>query len=103
MKTDKQMDRQNYEEYFLLYLDGELDEARCAEVETFIQHYPELGEELSLLKQSVITADETIVFENKASLYKEEKYRAFVFFRSEERRVGKECVQPCRSRWSPYH
>ena len=23
--------------------------------------------------------------------------------RSEERRVGKECVQPCRSRWSPYH
>ena len=25
------------------------------------------------------------------------------FERSEERRVGKECVQPCRSRWSPYH
>ena len=23
--------------------------------------------------------------------------------RSEERRVGKECVQPCRSRWWPYH
>ena len=23
--------------------------------------------------------------------------------RSEERRVGKECVNPCRSRWSPYH
>ena len=23
--------------------------------------------------------------------------------RSEERRIGKECVQPCRSRWSPYH
>src|SRR3546814_5045381 len=23
--------------------------------------------------------------------------------RSEERRVGKECVGPCRSRWSPYH
>ena len=22
---------------------------------------------------------------------------------SEERRVGKECYQPCRSRWSPYH
>ena len=27
------------------------------------------------------------------------KYR----FRSEERRVGKECVSTCRSRWSPYH
>src|SRR3546814_16710420 len=23
--------------------------------------------------------------------------------RSEERRVGKECVSPCRARWSPYH
>ena len=23
--------------------------------------------------------------------------------RSEERRVGKECCTPCRSRWSPYH
>src|SRR3546814_8474650 len=25
------------------------------------------------------------------------------FYRSEERRVGKECVSKCRSRWSPYH
>src|SRR3546814_4749154 len=35
--------------------------------------------------------------------------QAFVVFalawyhRSEERRVGKECVSTCRSRWSPYH
>src|SRR3546814_8212629 len=27
----------------------------------------------------------------------------FLFPRSEERRVGKECVSTCRSRWSPYH
>src|SRR3546814_9821129 len=27
----------------------------------------------------------------------------FRHFRSEERRVGKECVSTCRSRWSPYH
>src|SRR3546814_15048243 len=26
-----------------------------------------------------------------------------VKLRSEERRVGKECVRTCRSRWSPYH
>ena len=26
-----------------------------------------------------------------------------VTFRSEERRVGKECCFQCRSRWSPYH
>src|SRR3546814_2121064 len=28
---------------------------------------------------------------------------AIVDSRSEERRVGKECVRTCRSRWSPYH
>src|SRR3546814_11705931 len=27
----------------------------------------------------------------------------FFWSRSEERRVGKECVSTCRSRWSPYH
>src|SRR3546814_1379565 len=32
-----------------------------------------------------------------------EKYRLIFFGRSEERRVGKECVSTCRSRWSPYH
>ena len=26
-----------------------------------------------------------------------------LLMRSEERRVGKECRMPCRSRWSPYH
>src|SRR3546814_9654648 len=29
-------------------------------------------------------------------------FRTFSW-RSEERRVGKECVSTCRSRWSPYH
>src|SRR3546814_6084145 len=28
---------------------------------------------------------------------------AIIDNRSEERRVGKECVSTCRSRWSPYH
>src|SRR3546814_20949794 len=28
---------------------------------------------------------------------------AVIFLRSEERRVGKECVRTCRSRWSPFH
>src|SRR3546814_7995300 len=29
--------------------------------------------------------------------------KAYTNLRSEERRVGKECVSTCRSRWSPYH
>src|SRR3546814_12629212 len=31
------------------------------------------------------------------------KLREIPEARSEERRVGKECVSPCRSRWWPYH
>src|SRR3546814_1340372 len=32
-----------------------------------------------------------------------ERERRVALARSEERRVGKECVSTCRSRWSPYH
>src|SRR3546814_13255735 len=32
-----------------------------------------------------------------------EDYHRYREWRSEERRVGKECVSTCRSRWSPYH
>src|SRR3546814_20006105 len=34
---------------------------------------------------------------------KELQAQGFALPRSEERRVGKECVSTCRSRWSPYH
>src|SRR3546814_1356172 len=30
-------------------------------------------------------------------------FNSMLGWRSEERRVGKECVSTCRSRWSPYH
>src|SRR3546814_14168304 len=38
----------------------------------------------------------------KTMILKPGQYGA-AFERSEERRVGKECVSTCRSRWSPYH
>src|SRR3546814_11773511 len=38
-----------------------------------------------------------------ASLCIEVPSTVFMRARSEERRVGKECVSTCRSRWSPYH
>src|SRR3546814_14577713 len=34
-----------------------------------------------------------------SSSFRSDRHR----IRSEERRVGKECVSTCRSRWSPYH
>src|SRR3546814_13605624 len=36
-------------------------------------------------------------------LFRHRLARAEPDHRSEERRVGKECVSTCRSRWSPYH
>ena len=42
--------------------------------------------------------DDVVISSVKTAL--ELDYRAI---RSEERRVGKECVSTCRSRWSPYH
>ena len=35
--------------------------------------------------------------------YKDGEYKPNRVIRSEERRVGKECISRCRSRWSPYH
>src|SRR3546814_6041361 len=32
-----------------------------------------------------------------------QRHKRYGVGRSEERRVGKECVSTCRSRWSPYH
>ena len=41
--------------------------------------------------------------EKQKDWYKSQKMLGMMLYRSEERRVGKECSEPCRSRWSPYH
>src|SRR3546814_17279270 len=41
--------------------------------------------------------------DNTAMLGTTRRYGAIKRSRSEERRVGNECVSTCRSRWSPYH
>src|SRR3546814_1455444 len=38
-----------------------------------------------------------------AGLPADGRWQIMSLYRSEERRVGKECVSTCRSRWSPYH
>src|SRR3546814_16657800 len=49
--------------------------------------------------------DETIVESKSVKLFlgSFRNHAAFHEERSEERRVGKECVSTCCSRWSPYH
>ena len=48
---------------------------------------------------------EIYVFYTNQSNVMTSMLRTFItkHIRSEERRVGKECSEPCRSRWSPYH
>jgi len=58
--------RANYEEYFLLYVDGELTPEQCDAVEAFATLHPDLQEELDVLLTTKLDA-ETISFD-KASL-----------------------------------
>ena len=50
--------------------------------------------EVELLDQHKPTTVQNFIRYVQSGLYSD---------RSEERRVGKECTLPCRSRWSPYH
>jgi hypothetical protein len=62
--------RLNYEEYFLLYVDNELNAAGRRAVEDFVQANPDLRDELELLQQSVLRPDRKINFPDKAALVK---------------------------------
>jgi hypothetical protein len=62
------INRNNYEEYFVLYLDNELDSESRREVEGFAQQNPDLKAELDVLLQSKLTPDADISFSDKGSL-----------------------------------
>src|SRR3546814_15579350 len=51
-------------------------------------------------------ADQIVRLVESLGVYRQhvaERVQRARIVRSEERRVGKECVSTCRSRWSPYH
>jgi hypothetical protein len=62
------INRNNYEEYFILYLDNELEGEDRRQVEAFAQENPDLKAELDMLLQSKLTADTDISFTDKGSL-----------------------------------
>ena len=67
------INRYNYEEFFLLYVDNELTQAERTEVEAFVHENPDLEEELVMLKQSMLKPDRSISFEGKEMLMKPEE------------------------------
>ncbi len=71
------INRDNYEEYFLLYIDRELSADEQQVLESFVRRNPDLEKELERLKQTVAPPPVS-VFENKDILLREEKKRRFL-------------------------
>lgn len=65
------INRNNYETYFLLWVDGELSPEEMVAVERFIETNPDLAEELTLLRDAKLLPEEQIVFNYKDQLLKQ--------------------------------
>ena len=68
------INRNNYEEYFLLYADKELSAAERNMVEMFVQQNPDLEEEFVMLQQSVLKPDISIRLEDKSILLRKDEF-----------------------------
>lgn len=66
------INRNNYESYFLLYVDRELSSEENEAVERFVAENPDLAEELTLLQNTLLQPKETLVFKGKEVLLKKE-------------------------------
>ena len=62
--------RNNYEEFFLLYVDDELSTADREAVERFVGEHPDLKEELEMLLQCRVSPDEMLSFSGKEDLFR---------------------------------
>ena len=64
------IDRHNYEEFFILYMDNELSSAERSKVELFVKEHADLAIELEMLQQTRLVADSSLVYKGKNSLLK---------------------------------
>lgn len=79
LKSHNNIGADNYEEHFLNYIDDELNEDEKYEVEKFVLQHPQFQDSFTLLKQTKLEV-ETVVFEDKRSLYRKETTRVIPLF-----------------------
>src|SRR3546814_20333441 len=68
-----------------------------------LEHLGSHREGRELHRGMLVDAVKPLVDPVQALVHGAERERVIGPFRSDERRVGQECVSTCRSRWSPYH
>ena len=66
------INRNNYEEYFLRFADNELSEQEKYALEAFVKLYPDLEEELAIIKLSIVKPDNDVKLHDKSFLFKQE-------------------------------
>ena len=72
-----EINRINYETFFLLYLDRELNPSEMSEVEKFVNENADLQKEFSLLRQTILVPVQT-VFDQKELLFRQEDKRRVI-------------------------
>lgn len=70
MTDHRHITHDNYESWFLLYIDNELSEEQQQQVKQFVTNNPNLALDLEALRAVINHPDEKISFQNKGSLYK---------------------------------
>ena len=73
-----EINRFNYEEFFILYIDNELNAAERKEVEAFVRSNPDLATELDMLSDTILRPEAKVTFEDKASLLKSEHEHSLI-------------------------
>ncbi|MEJ0081162.1 MAG: hypothetical protein WDM78_09500 [Puia sp.] len=72
-----EINRNNYETFFLLYLDRELNPSEMSEVEKFVSENADLQKEFSLLRQTILIPAQ-IEFDQKELLFRKEEKRRVI-------------------------
>jgi hypothetical protein len=75
-----EINRNNYETFFLLYLDRELNPSEMSEVERFVNENADLQKEFSLLHKTILVPAQTVFGQKELLFRKEDKRRVIPMY-----------------------